>query len=359
MSENQKKKSAIVQETKGRGLFYGVIAIATFIIMAVGATFAYFTASTAGTNSSVTTGSTTLQLEYISYGDAWMKDDLIPADPVVVEYSVENQNDATITSDPDSETGVYPTNGNNTICKDDYGNSICSIYVFQVRNTANSPQSVSLNIVSEANTFGSLYAMAYEIAEPTEESALTKYNTIFDPNDETGKKEKNGRNDPSFAKSEGDTTGKISVTDGAGTPIYNYTPVYINRAGTTKTLLTYSTTNPETLAVTKSPAIKQEIAKIADPANLGSVESRTAKIANDITIEGMGSTKTFAIVLYILNDKYNDQTAADAEKEFLGHVTVTSGDGNTGVSGSIGIIGTEDAENVQSGEKTTGEAVTD
>ena len=41
--EERKKKGFILTENKGRGLFYGVIAIATFIVMAVGATFAYFT----------------------------------------------------------------------------------------------------------------------------------------------------------------------------------------------------------------------------------------------------------------------------------------------------------------------------
>ena len=44
----------------GKGLFYGVIAVATFIIMAVGATFAYFTATTNSANTAVQTGSTVL-----------------------------------------------------------------------------------------------------------------------------------------------------------------------------------------------------------------------------------------------------------------------------------------------------------
>ena len=89
MDNNQNQKNNIFSENKGRGLFYGVIAIATFIVMAVGATFAYFTATTQSMNSAVQTGSTTLQLKYISYGTAWSKSDLIPANTAVVEYSVE------------------------------------------------------------------------------------------------------------------------------------------------------------------------------------------------------------------------------------------------------------------------------
>ena len=65
MNNNQEQKGNFFNEFKGRGLFYAVIAIATFIIMAVGATFAYFTASTNSANTSVQTGSTTLQLQYI------------------------------------------------------------------------------------------------------------------------------------------------------------------------------------------------------------------------------------------------------------------------------------------------------
>ena len=58
--------------------------------MAVGATFAYFTASTSSSSNAVQTGSTSLQLKYISYNEGWMNNDLIPADTTVVEYSFEN-----------------------------------------------------------------------------------------------------------------------------------------------------------------------------------------------------------------------------------------------------------------------------
>jgi len=121
-------------ENKGRGLFYGVIAVAVFIIMAVGTTFAYFTATTNSADTSVQTGSTTLELKYISYEGAWNNKDLIPADTAVVEYSFEYQDDTTINTEKED----YETLRHNALCKDDYGNSICSVYVFQVANSANS-----------------------------------------------------------------------------------------------------------------------------------------------------------------------------------------------------------------------------
>lgn len=352
MNDNQ--KSNIINENKGRGLFYGVIAIATFIIMAVGATFAYFTATTQSMNSSVQTGSTTLELQYTSYGEAWMKDDLIPADTMVVEYSVENQDDTKISSEA-GEDGVYPTNGNNTLCKDDYGNSICSVYVFQVTNSANSPQSVSMNVVSEVNTFGNLRAMAYEISVPTEENALALYNQVYNAGDESLKTEKNGRNDPDFRENEGDTTDTIDVTDGTGALVYNYTPVYINRAGTVKKLLSYTGLNEENQTET-IPAIERKIALIPNPEALETIEKRTVQIANNIEIGG-GETKTFALILYILNNPDKDQTEEDAEKTFSGQVTITSGDGGTGVSGSIGALSASDFDpnKLQSNQNNTNE----
>ena len=218
--QNQKNNN----ERQGRGLFYGVIALATFIVMAVGATFAYFTATTNSGDAAVQTGSTTLQLKYISYGSGWMYKDLIPADTNVVEYSFENQNDSTITNETDL---------NNALCKDDFGNSICSAYVFQVYNGANSPQSVSIDVVSDENSFYNLYAMAYEISVPTDPEAIAAYNepSVLDPKFRK------------TADQEGDDL--INVVDNSnqtlveGTDIAHnqYTPVYLNRSTTVKTLL--------------------------------------------------------------------------------------------------------------------------
>lgn len=338
MDNNQ--KNSIANENKGRGLFYGIIAVATFIVMAVGATFAYFTATTQSTNSAVKTGSTTLQLKYISYGSAWSRNDLIPADTTIVEYSVESQNDTTTTSTP-SEEGVYPVDGNNTMCKDDFGNSICSVYVFQVVNSAASPQSVSLNVVSEKNGFTALNAMAYEISIPT------------DKTDYDSKENGNGVNDPIFRKNASDETpGVIDVTDGQNTLLNEgeYNPVYINRKGTVKKLLQYvESRDPEHGTTVKKPAIDRLLVSLpTDVEEKQEASLRTAKIADDIKING-GETKTFAIVLYIKNENI-DQTASDADKIFKGQVIVSSGDGNTGVSGTISAFGSEENNNLQSNQ---------
>ena len=311
---NEGLKSEFKNEVKGRGLFYGVIAVATFIVMAVGATFAYFTATTNSANTSVTTGSTTLQLKYISYEGAWMRDDLIPAATNIVAYSFENQDDTTL----NEELGE---NGN-LLCKDDYGNSICSVYVFQVTNSAASPQSVSLNVVSQLNEFTNLAAMAYEVDINGENEDYTT----------TDGEDGNGSNDPKF-KLTGEELDEdlITVLDGNGDPVElgTFTPVYVNRKGVTKTMLKL-TEGSETL-----PAERAMLKQVLDQKNNTeeNITERTTKVANNFEISG-GETKTYALVLYIL-ESGGDQTELDADKNFIGQVIISSGDGKTGVSGII------------------------
>lgn len=333
-------------ENKGRGLFYIIIAVAVLIIMGIGTTFAYFTATTNSADSSVQAGSTTLRLKYISYEGAWMSTQLIPADTNVVEYSFEYQDDTTITK----TNGDYETVRYNTLCKDDFGNSICSVYVFQVENTANSPQSVSLNVISSENGFGNLHAMAYAVDAPASDADnYNAYNKIeetlpsLEPEGEptTGLKyPDNGSGDPVFKQTEEDNTeGSIAVKDGDGkflTPSL-YTPVYVNRLGVTKTLLKYNESDSKVV-----PAIDRKLITIDEKNVSAKPEERTTRIADNISIDGR-SVKTFALVLYIKNIQ-DDQTGADALKSFKGQVTVSSGDGKVGVSGSINVSSKQDLQ---------------
>ena len=348
------EKNQVINENKGRGLFYAVIAVATFIIMAVGATFAYFTATTNSADSAVKTGSTTLKLKYISYESGWMNKDLIPADTTVVEYSFENQNDTTIKKD--DENGDSYSLLKNGLCKDDFGNSICSVYVFQVRNDANSPQTVSLDVVSETNQFKNLNAMAYEIAIPED---TTEYDS---------KDNNNGLNDPLFKKGDGTDSGEnlIDVVDsekkvlnlkkvGDASNADVYSPIFVNRKGITKTLLQYVESSDSNLGTSvKKPAIDRLIVQTvgADGEDLGlgdEVKSKTANIAGDLTING-GETKTYALVLYVKNLD-SDQTSDDAAKSFTGRVIISSGDGSTGVSGTISVVNEETKNNLQSNQQ--------
>ena len=312
-------------ERQGRGLFYGIIAIAVFIIMAVGATYAYFTARTNSMDNSVRTGSTTIELDYLSYEGAWMHDDLIPVATNIAEYSFERQDDTTISNQ---------TTNANALCKDDSGNSICSVYVFQVRNTAASNQTVSIDLESIQNTFANLRAMIYEVSADTSNASYTT-----------------STNDPIFKTNNEDTTensiGVIRGTSGTIVPNTEYTPVYINRTGVTKTLLQVEDTG----------ATVNSINRIV-PDTSG---DRKVKLASGVVIGGEGqnqvaNTKTFAIVLYIyeIND---DQTVDDSAKIFSGRVNVEPEGGNGG--GVTGQIGIATSETLQSGETIGSGTTTD
>lgn len=319
------KEKKVKKKGSDRELFYGVIAVATFIIMAVGATFAYFTASTSSANSSVRTGSTKLEMDYISYGEGWMNSNLIPVDTKIAEYSVESQDDTTP----------------NKMCIDDYGNEICSAYVFQIVNRANSPQDVTISIVSENNGFANLHAMAYEITKGddyVEESAA-------------------GGTDPKFELTPDDDDTTIPITDGSGQKLYNgengvsLNPIYINRKGAKKTLLMYD--DPDNASQRKSSIEIPVKAAILDDGT--DVSTRTSKLADHITMpgindsEGRSNLKTFMIILYIKNLNVN-QNDTDSMKNFAGSIVVSTGDGSTGVSGTIGVA---TDENLQSTTQTT------
>jgi hypothetical protein len=298
MSNNDVNNQKIKKKGNNRQLFYGVIAISTFIIMVVGATFAYFSANTNSADSSVKTGSTKLQLEYISYGSGWSKSKLIPVDTNVAEYSVEKQDDTT----------------QNKMCMDDFGNEICSLYVFQVKNTSNSPQNVSVNIVSESNEFGSLYAMLYEIG--TDEDYDNTIGLV-------------GGTDPDFAlnSSDVDNDSKIVIEDSNSVQLFKdengLQPIYVNRANVKKTLLSHN--NDENIPGFPVSQDYEGSQMLADSVDIPGITN---------SIDG-SNIKTFMVVLYIKNKEEN-QNDSDSEKNFTGRIVVSTSDGSTGVSGSIG-----------------------
>lgn len=329
MDSNQVNDGVIKNnERKGRGLFYGVIALAVFIIMAVGATFAYFAATAASANNSITTGSTSLSLSLLSYETAWSKTDLIPVDTPIVQYAFAQQDDTTrrqvqtcynsesIEVDCDDESvdeGKTVTNYveglNNTMCVDDYGNSVCSVYVFQVINDNASPQTMTFSVASYLNTFTNLQAMAYELS-------------IGNSDDYNSTENNNQEGDPE----------ELTVMNGS-TPLepQEYTAIYVNRKGVSKQLLKYSSGDSE------ADAADRPLVRVEDgTADTTDISMRSTEIANGVEI-GSGETRTYAIVLYIHN-----LTTAQPEDEnslFQGSINVTTGDGTTGVSGFISAAG--------------------
>lgn len=105
-------------KNNGRGIFYGVIGVATLVVAIIGATFAYFTASqNAGQNvingnmASINFG---LQVEKVV--DPGSTKGIIPMSNTMVEKAVNN--------------------ASNDTCVDDNGNAVCQIYKITVTNSS-------------------------------------------------------------------------------------------------------------------------------------------------------------------------------------------------------------------------------
>lgn len=105
-------------KNNGRGIFYGVIGVATLVVAIIGATFAYFTASqNAGQNvingnmASINFG---LQVEKVV--DPGSTKGIIPMSNTMVETAVNNED--------------------NDTCVDDNGNAVCQIYKITVTNSS-------------------------------------------------------------------------------------------------------------------------------------------------------------------------------------------------------------------------------
>lgn len=338
-------------ERKGRGLFYGIVALAVFIIMVVGATYAFFSATTQTTENPVSTKSATLELEYLNYGSAWnsietvqeikipkdptqpedttennittetitIKEGLVPATLAVAQYAFENQNDSTLGynrldgGNPPETLGKHD-NKNNILCKDDEGRSVCSVYVFQLRTKSNGEQKVSVELESSTNYFTNLKAMFYKIEAPAEGTAdYTDYS-------------QESTNDPEWINNVTFQvpTRKIPVTDNNNVlqPVGTYTPVYLNRKGVIKTQLGYDVEGESE----QSPS-----------ENIDVTSGTRAKLADGVEINE--NWTTYAIVLYI-NETGSDQTNQDGNnKEFAGNVIISSGKGiEDGVTGKIGLM---------------------
>ena len=122
---------------KGTSIFYGVIGVATLVITIIGATFAYFSATTNSDEGAITAGGATLSLGYKDNKDG-AKTDLIPIDVTLPEFN----------------TGGFVGSAADK-CKDINNNNICSVYEFTIENpsTNKASQRVYGTIVPSTNTF--------------------------------------------------------------------------------------------------------------------------------------------------------------------------------------------------------------
>lgn len=107
------------EKNNGKGIFYGVIGVATLIVAIIGATFAYFTATQSAGNDVITGNAATvsfgLAVEKVTTVDE-SKGGLIPMTDGMVEKAVTNAS-------------------NKGACVDDTDAAVCQIYKITISNT--------------------------------------------------------------------------------------------------------------------------------------------------------------------------------------------------------------------------------
>lgn len=125
----------------GKGIFYGVIGVATLVVAIIGATFAYFAASTNSADDAVSAASSAVSDLRLNEVNKGIKDNLIPIDAVGT-YKAKFPAVVGLTADS---------------CKDDNHNNICSTYQFTVTNPNAQSQQVYFYLEPKSNTFTNLH----------------------------------------------------------------------------------------------------------------------------------------------------------------------------------------------------------
>ena len=119
----------------GRGIFYGVIGVATLVVAIIGATFAYFTATVTRDNAINNVGSTELNL-LLKDEKSNFRTDLIPVDVSKDSANFAKFPGITTIANEDTltEEQLATELAKGKTCRDLKGNSICSIYEFTIEN---------------------------------------------------------------------------------------------------------------------------------------------------------------------------------------------------------------------------------
>jgi len=262
--------------SKGNGIFLGVLGVATLVVAIIGATFAYFSASATSGEDAIQTQSTSVAL-----GLQTITDESVFSQKLIPAY------------DNIAKLGEAKTTNR---CKDDNENEICSVYTFMIGNpSASATQKVYGDITIQTNSFDNLYFRIYDITDGTEKEIITPSNF----NNAAPVKTADGQNDIAVT-TDSDVTYTLQ-SDGSG----------VLKIATLDTTLAPSKTE-----ITGEAAIKA----------VSNYELNT--------VNGNTNVKKFKVVIW-LRDTGFDQSTTDTLDSFIAGVNFTTGTG-TGVTGVIG-----------------------
>lgn len=126
-----------------QGIFFGIIAVATLIVAMIGATLAYFSAVSKGTENAVSAQADQINISYTE-GTVLNAVALIPASESVAKAGYKKQG----------------TSGEQ--CIDDNGKEVCSVYHFEVENLGTNEKSITGKLTVVENGFTYLRYIVYD-----------------------------------------------------------------------------------------------------------------------------------------------------------------------------------------------------
>lgn len=135
-----------MENKNGNGIFLGVVSVATLIVAIIGATFAYFSASTQSDENAVEVGAYEFKLSLSMnqiYPDGASPTGLIPLDP---DFEIEGA------EAPNNTNLLYALNVAKNKCVDDNGLQVCALYQVSIENQATNPVTLSGVIKTTSNT---------------------------------------------------------------------------------------------------------------------------------------------------------------------------------------------------------------
>ena len=348
MENNERKNN--------RGVFYAVMGVATLVITLIGATFAYFVATTNSAVNAISTGSTTVSLSFddntitstkveTTAGSSkalhvvqdkdgaqlttGIKASLIPVDTICTTAEATMTDGRKCTEGNGKTLNVFAkgkytdtlatdyryAGAGQYDCRDANGNNICSVYSFTVTNPANVSQTIYPTFKVKTNGFGNLKYAVFK-GTPAQVDASTNQWDV------------NG----TVVNSNMSTFGNAATANG-GISFANTIATTVER----KKVIA----NPGDLVISaKDVGAANSIESWLASQNVGFGED-TDRIAANVADWGRlvqildpNESLTYTMIFWI-EETYTNQSEADMTKNFEAQVAFTTEGNGTGVTGSL------------------------
>ena len=345
-----------MENNNGKGIFYGVIGVATLIVAIIGATFAYFSAQTisgqyvTGSAAVANLGVAVTRLTTFSAGE-------IGKDASTANYILVPQLDATLDQAivGIGENGTGGVAGTNTgACIDENGSLVCSIYKIEVSNLGSSAIDVSGSITfytgpKEGNLPGNGDDNVEFEEDETSVMNHLKWARLARPTDVSGAVLPTELLD--YAEDEEYETIRPVALDGEGFANTSATPYLYGRSVTTSANDLYGadyssisgTTTAESLWITSHAAHydlidptddltrNQKVWTLNDARKEGSIHLQAGGYTQDNNSDGVNDDKYVFYIVVWISENLANQNQVDTGS-FVGQVKFESAGGSGATS---------------------------